>query len=72
LIDLIRRERIPAVFAEDSANPRLVENLVRETGVRLGATLYADGLGPPGSGAETYDSMYRHNVRAIVDALSAR
>ena len=72
LIDLIRREGILAVFAEDSANPRLVENLVRETGVRLGATLYADGLGPPGSGAETFDSMYRHNVRAIVGALSAR
>lgn len=71
LIDLIRSEKIAAVFAEDSANPRLVENLVRETGVHLGATLYADGLGPPGSGAETYDAMYRHNVRAIVEALSA-
>ena len=71
LIDLIRSEQIPAVFAENSANPRLVGNLVRETGVRLGATLYADGLGPPGSGAETYDAMYRHNVRAIVEALSA-
>jgi len=72
LIDLIRRERIGAVFAESSVDPRLVENLVRETGVRLGGTLYADGLGPKGSGAETYESMYRHNVRVIVDALSAR
>jgi zinc/manganese transport system substrate-binding protein len=70
LIDLIRRERIPAVFAEDSANPRVVENLLREAGVRLGGTLYADGLGPAGSGAETYDEMYRHNVRTIVEALS--
>lgn len=72
LIDLIRRDRIPAVFAEDSANPRLVENLVRETGVHLGGTLYADGLGPAGSGAQTYESMYRHNVTAIVEALCAR
>lgn len=72
LIDLIRREGIPTVFAEESANPRLVENLVRETGVRLGATLYADGLGLPGSGAETFESMYRHNVVAIVDGLSPR
>jgi zinc/manganese transport system substrate-binding protein len=72
LIDLIKREGIPAIFAEDSVNPRLVENLLRETGVRMGGTLYADGLGPPGSGAETYESMYRHNVRAIVEALSAR
>jgi zinc/manganese transport system substrate-binding protein len=71
LIDLIRRDRIPAVFAESSANPRLVANLVRETGVHLGGTLYADGLGPAGSGAETYDAMYRHNVQAIVGALSA-
>lgn len=70
LIDLIRREGIRAVFAESSANPRLVANLLDETGVRLGGTLYADGLGPPGSGAETYEAMYRHNVIAIVGALT--
>jgi zinc/manganese transport system substrate-binding protein len=71
LIDLIRREKIRAVFAESSVNPRLVENLLDETGARLGDTLYADGLGPPGSGADTYETMYRHNVRAIIGGLSA-
>jgi zinc/manganese transport system substrate-binding protein len=71
LIDLIRRDNIRAIFAESSANPRLVANLVEETGARLGGTLYADGLGPPGSGADTYESMYRRNVRTIVSALSA-
>jgi len=71
LIDLVRRERIGAVFAESSANPRLVANLLGETGVRLGGPLYADGLGPAGSGAESYEAMYRHNVLAIVGALSA-
>jgi zinc/manganese transport system substrate-binding protein len=70
LIDLIRRDGIRAVFAESSANPRLVANLLEETGARLGGTLYADGLGPPGSGAESYEAMYRHNVLAIVGALS--
>ena len=70
LIDLIRREKIRAVFAESSANPRLVANLLEETGARLGGTLYADGLGPAGSGAESYEAMYRHNVLAIVGALS--
>jgi zinc/manganese transport system substrate-binding protein len=67
LIDLIRREHIPAVFAEGSTNPRLVANLVRETGVRLGGTLYADGLGLGTAG--TYEGMYRHNVTTIVEAL---
>jgi zinc/manganese transport system substrate-binding protein len=70
LVDLIRREHVRAIFVESSANPRVVENLLAETGARLGGTLYADGLGPPGSGAETFDAMYRHNVSAIVGALS--
>ncbi len=70
LIDLVRRKRIRAIFAESSANPRLVANLLDETGVSLGGTLYADGLGPAGSGAETYEAMYRHNVLAIVGGLS--
>ncbi|HEY5228563.1 MAG TPA: zinc ABC transporter substrate-binding protein [Opitutaceae bacterium] len=69
LVDYIRLHRVPAVFVESSANPRMVQNLVEETGVRLGGTLYADGLGPVGSGAETYESMYRSNVTAIVAAL---
>jgi ABC-type Zn uptake system ZnuABC Zn-binding protein ZnuA len=70
LVDEIRRAHIPAVFVESSANPRLVENLVQETGVSLGGTLFADGLGPPGSGAESYDAMFRHNITTIVRALA--
>ena len=70
LVDLIRRDHIPAIFVESSANPRLVENLLGETGARLGGTLYADGLGMPGSGAETYATMYRHNLDTIVAGLS--
>lgn len=69
LIDLIRSRRIPAVFAENNVNARVVANLVAETGVRLGGTLYADGLGPEGSDAATYEAMYRHNVSAIVNGL---
>lgn len=69
LIDLIRREHIRAVFAESSVNSALVTNLVAETGVRLGGTLYADGLGTADSDAATYDAMMRHNVRTIVEAL---
>jgi ABC-type Zn uptake system ZnuABC Zn-binding protein ZnuA len=69
LVDLVRAENIRAIFVESSANPRLVENLLGETGVRLGGTLYADGLGAPGSDAASYVAMYRHNVSAIVSGL---
>jgi len=69
LIDLIRRKNIRAVFAENDVNPSVIANLVHETGVKLGGTLYADGLGPNGSDAATYEAMYRHNVQTIVEAL---
>lgn len=69
LIDLLRREHIRAIFAESSVNSTLVANLVVETHVRLGGTLYADGLGTADSDAATYEAMYRHNVRTIVEAL---
>jgi zinc/manganese transport system substrate-binding protein len=70
LVDFVRAEKVRAVFIESGASPKLVENLLQETGARLGGTLYADGLGAAGSGAEDYVSMYRHNLSAIVDALA--
>jgi zinc/manganese transport system substrate-binding protein len=69
LIDLLRRKKIRAVFAENNVNPSVIANLVAETGVKLGGTLYADGLGPNDSDASTYEGMYRHNVRTIVEGL---
>jgi len=69
LIDLIRGKKIRAVFAENDVNPKVIANLVAETGVKLGGTLYPDGLGPIDSDAATYEAMYRHNVRTIVEGL---
>lgn len=71
LVDLIRERKVPAIFVEASANPRLVQNLLLETGARLGGTLYADGLGPVGSDASDYAGMYRHNIDTLVGALAA-
>ena len=69
LIDLIRRERIPAVFADNTENPKLLAAMLRETGAQLGGTLYADGLGAPGTPATTFAAMYRHNLHTLVSAL---
>jgi len=69
LVDRIRAEGVPAVFVETTINPKLMERVAREAGVRIGQPLYGDSLGPPGSDADTYVKMMRHNVRAIVEAL---
>ncbi|MDR7417257.1 MAG: metal ABC transporter substrate-binding protein [Armatimonadota bacterium] len=69
LVDRIRRERVPAVFVETTINPKLMERVAREAGVRIGGKLYGDSLGPAGRGADTYIGMMRHNVKTIVEAL---
>lgn len=68
LTELIRSRHIPAVFIEDSDNSKLAAALAREAGVRLGGTLYPDGLVPEADGA-TYEGLFRHNVRTIVNGL---
>lgn len=68
LEDAIRRLGVPAVFTESTVNPKLAEQVARDTGIRL-VRLYTGSLGEAGSGAETYIGMMRYNVRAIVEAL---
>lgn len=69
LIRLIRDSGIRAVFMENMSNPRLIEQVAKDAGVRLGGTLYADALSPPGGPAETWLGMFRHNVPLMVAAM---
>jgi len=73
---LIKR-KIPAVFVESAIAHRTVEALAepcRDAGLdlKIGGELYADALGPAGTEDSTYTGMIRHNVRTIVEALSAK
>jgi zinc/manganese transport system substrate-binding protein len=67
LIDTIKADNVKAIFAENIENPKILSEITRETGARLGGTLYADGLGQ--NEAATYEEMMRHNVSTIVTAL---
>lgn len=69
LIRLIQAEKIKAVFVDSTENPRLLANMLRESGAVNGGTLYADGLGVPEGPAGTYEAMYRHNLKTMVEAL---
>ncbi len=69
LVAEIQAAGVPAIFAENIANPRLMETIAQEAGVEIGPMLFTDALGEPGSGGETYIDMMRYNVTAIVAAL---
>ena len=69
LIDTINREHVKAVFAETSANPKVAQQVAKETGIAIIDTLYGDTLGPPGSAADTYVKMLMYDANTIANAL---
>jgi zinc/manganese transport system substrate-binding protein len=69
IITQIRREKVPAVFLENVSDPRLMQQIARETGVRIGGTLYSDALSGRDGPAATYIDMMRNNVRELTAAL---
>lgn len=71
LIRQIRDERISAVFIENVADQRLIEQIARETNAVIGGTLYADALSSADGPASSYLDMFRHNVGAITAALGS-
>ena len=69
LLGTIQHEKVKAVFFENTQNPKVIAQITKETGARVGGELYADGLGAPDGDAATYLGMMRHNVNTVVDAL---
>ncbi len=72
LIDEIRRESASAIFVENMTDPRLIEQIAAETGLRIGGALYSDALSGPDGPAATYIDMMRSNVLTIRDAIAGR
>lgn len=66
-VKLIRAHNIRAVFPEDQANPKIIREIIRETGVKLGPPLIADGTAT--GERSTFEGMFRYNIGAIVEAL---
>jgi manganese/zinc/iron transport system substrate-binding protein len=74
VVDLLVERKIKAVFVESAVAPEVIQALsdaCKREGhdVRIGGELYADALGPPESGADTYLGMFKANVDTIVSAL---
>jgi len=64
LVAELKEHQVGAIFPEKESNPKILEALTKDTGIKLGEALIADG-----STAESYEAMMRHNVTAIVAGL---
>lgn len=67
VIDLVKKQKVKAIFTEVGANPKITEEIARSTGVKIYASLLADGLGT--GDEDSYEGMFKSNVTAIVDGL---
>jgi len=68
LIREIRKSKIKAVFAENISNPKLIDQIARETSAKVGAPIYSDALDTK-TPANTWIGMFTHNTQAILAAL---
>ena len=69
LIRQIRDDKASAIFVENITNPRLIEQIGGETGLKVGGELYSDALSDKDGPAATYIDMMRHNVATIKGAI---
>jgi zinc/manganese transport system substrate-binding protein len=70
LITQIRDAGIAAVFVENIADRRLLDQIAAETGAAIGGTLYSDALSEPEGPAASYLDMMRHNLGQLTAALT--
>lgn len=70
LIEDVRRENAAAIFVENITNPRLIEQIASETGLKLGGELYSDALSDASGPASSYVDMMRHNIATIKNAIA--
>ncbi|MGL4996555.1 MAG: metal ABC transporter solute-binding protein, Zn/Mn family [Deefgea sp.] len=68
LIREMRKSQIKAVFAENISNPKLIDQIARETGAKVGPPIYSDALDKKAP-ANTWMGMFTHNTQAILAAL---
>jgi zinc/manganese transport system substrate-binding protein len=70
LITQIEHQHISAVLMDNISQPYLIERIAKESGAKIGGTLYSDALSEESGPAHSYIDMIRHNVQTLSAALA--
>jgi manganese/iron transport system substrate-binding protein len=65
LIDLVRKNKIPAVFSESTISDKAAKQVARETGAKYGGVLYVDSLSDARGAVPTYLKLLEVTVDTI-------
>jgi zinc/manganese transport system substrate-binding protein len=69
LIDQLKATGAAACFPESISDPAELEELARQTGVRMGPKLFSDALSGPDGPAPDLPSLLMHNITALTSVL---
>jgi len=69
LIAHLKETGAGALFVENITSPALIEQISKETGLKIGGRLFSDALSVRGGPATSYVAMFEHNLGAIMTAL---
>ena len=70
LIEQIREDKASTLFVENISDPRLIEQISRETGLKIGGALYSDALSAKDGPAPSYIEMMQYNTRLLTEAMT--
>ena len=69
MIKQVKEQQVKAIFAENIKDPRLINQISRETGAKVVGELYADALSNKNGEAGTYINMIRFNIGQLSQAM---
>lgn len=70
VIDVMRSERVPAIFSENTVSDKPARQVARETGASYGGVLYVDSLSDADGPVPTYLDLLRITTETIAKGLS--
>jgi zinc/manganese transport system substrate-binding protein len=70
IVSQIKKQKVAGVFLENVTDPRLVQQIARESGAKVGGVLYSDALTGEKGEAPTYIDLIRHNLRQLAALTS--
>lgn len=70
IIKQIKTEGVKVYFFENSNDPRMVDQIAKETGAISGGTLYVESLSAADGPAATYLKMLKYNIDLLTAAMA--
>ncbi len=69
LIEKIKASGVKAIFLETGSDPKIADQLARETNIKIVTELYTHSITEPDGPAPTYIDMIKFNTNKIVESL---